>query len=881
MSGFEAYMPSAGQEYKSPTLTPESNGTALTGESNVAALPNETAQDGILPEEFYETDSPTEPLVSTIAPTINAPKDELVAPSVEESGALPTETAAFQPDSTYAPSNESSLAAPGPGDAVTSTQLESTYSEDTPQGETLPPEYFSGGTLAPNYFANLTLSPEVTGALEEAEDLPWFLEGNTLAPEVSAGGTFPPFLMANGTLAPGIVQNGEIDLNFIKVDWTKDLLPDIQKFDLSAKVNATSVYREQPFFEYNRAPLVGKVAGIPRFGRTQNFASLGFLVNDNESAGSEGEDYLLGLSFTAGAMMAFFLLWWVFLFISKCCCRNFLSGSPFATPNTSEEELKEKENDRELANSKVGRRAFRSRIVFFVAGLTQIVFAVLLVVKGVPNLYETTNSFENSFSTAREILAEAKELVVLFRAARDLGETLHDRMNKQFDFENPCPGFSSFSESDLGDVVTEAVQSTVDELAELVVDLDDGIESLDDHMIKGEDNIDTADESAQSGRDYEMIGNLIALPYLVLASLFLIGIVAAQRNVTPSCFLTFLSWVTLPLFVLVTLFSTVVCLVLMITAAMNADFCGADNSTPEQTILDLMINSGKFNTSDSTYTLTEFFLLQCTARASVDPLLELRQYDNDIIAANEVITNFTDSMTSTSIKKISFGCQKDFEPLFDAFEEMKSLMELGREIISGSMDLLDCERISTIYQDLVYEATCTYSISGFTWCAACLFIVSLMGMIMITLRSSYQNTEYLDGGEGNDVKDLSGSDGKVSGGATLDEEDALGSSSTDEKGKVANEENELEEEDGGVVCVEEKDGEECTDVNDSGDQMQDFSAGALESADLNGDDDQMQDFSVGAFESTEFTNHASTTNHERRTPTDRGASQAAAMDISC
>lgn len=128
------------------------------------------------------------------------------------------------------------------------------------------------------------------------------------------------------------------------------------------------------------------------------------------------------------------------------------------------------------------------------------------------------------------------------------------------------------------------------------------------------------------------IGNLIALPYLVLGSLMLIGTVAAQKNVMPSCFLCFLNWVVLPIFVLVTLLSTIVCIVLMVTAAVNADFCGADNSTPDQTILDLMVNSGNFDTTDSTYTMTEFFLLQCTARAFEDPLMELRQQDNDIVS---------------------------------------------------------------------------------------------------------------------------------------------------------------------------------------------------------------------------------------------------------
>ena len=76
------------------------------------------------------------------------------------------------------------------------------------------------------------------------------------------------------------------------------------------------------------------MSAIPRFGMTSDFASLGYLVNEKKTAArdtqSSGEDYLVGLSYIAGAILAVFLVWWFFLLICKCCCRNFLSGSPFS-----------------------------------------------------------------------------------------------------------------------------------------------------------------------------------------------------------------------------------------------------------------------------------------------------------------------------------------------------------------------------------------------------------------------------------------------------------------------------------------------------------------------------------------------------------------------
>ena len=218
-------------------------------------------------------------------------------------------------------------------------------------------------------------------------------------------------------------------------------------------------------------------------------------------------------------------------------------------------------------------------------------------------------------------------------------------------------------------------------------------------------------------------------------------------------------------------------------------------------------------------------------------------------------------MSDIAIGKLSLGCKKDFEPLFDSFREMKSLFGIAREVLAGGLDLLDCERIFSMYQELVYEGTCTYSISGFTWCAACLFIVSLMGMIMITLRSSVQNTEYLESDGGNDEKDLneSESDGKLSTDVGTTDEDALGSSSEGEK--ATTEEGNDEE----AVCVDEEDAPVTAEE------------GLVAAEDnvyaLNKDDDRMEDFSEAACEST--------ADHTRRAPAANTAGQTKVMDLSC
>lgn len=270
--------------------------------------------------------------------------------------------------------------------------------------------------------------------------------------------------------------------------------------------------------------------------------------------------------------------------------------------------------------------------MFSFAALIQMTFALLLVLKGVPNLYETGYSIQSTFVTARELLEDANNVFSLVLAAREMSTLLRDRLINAYNSENPCPGFESFSTSEMGIEITDAVDSTVNQLSELAVDLDDGVDALDSAIRDGNSMIDSIDSSLETSRDNEILGYMIAVPYLVLACIMVVGTVAAQRNAMSRCVSCFMNWAVLPLFVIITLLSTSACIVLLLTAAINSDFCGAGNSTPDDTILNFMINSGKFKASDSAYTMAQYYLYQCTARAAEDPLLEFRQIENDIVS---------------------------------------------------------------------------------------------------------------------------------------------------------------------------------------------------------------------------------------------------------
>lgn len=159
--------------------------------------------------------------------------------------------AAPQPIDTEHPTPED--AAPSILPPVEDQDLSDAYEEWS--NETTPPDIFNEGTFAPGYLDNFTLPPGM-----DQSDL-WFLQGGTLAPKFKEGGTLPPFLMRNDTLAPGLFQGGELAIDFIIEDWTKDLLPNLNGFSLETEVAPDPVFLSVPFTEYERVSTAEAVVG--------------------------------------------------------------------------------------------------------------------------------------------------------------------------------------------------------------------------------------------------------------------------------------------------------------------------------------------------------------------------------------------------------------------------------------------------------------------------------------------------------------------------------------------------------------------------------------------------------------------------------------------
>lgn len=87
-------------------------------------------------------------------------------------------------------------------------------------------------------------------------------------------------------------------------------------------------------------------------------------------------------------------------------------------------------------------------------------------------------------------------------------------------------------------------------------------------------------------------------------------------------------------------------------------------------------------------------------------------------------------------------CGSDDGELFLSLaQSMKSSLDLIKETVDSTLSLVNCEEINKMYSDAVHSAACTHAPTAMGWIYGSLLTISICGMVMITLRSSYLTPE--------------------------------------------------------------------------------------------------------------------------------------------
>ena len=107
-----------------------------------------------------------------------------------------------------------------------------------------------------------------------------------------------------------------------------------------------------------------------------------------------------------------------------------------------------------------------------------------------------------------------------------------------------------------------------------------------------------------------------------------------------------------------------------------------------------------------------------------------------------MLDSFIDTIGS-NLSLLEQQCAREFNNLLKLIKDTNTNLRELEEQASLSLDLFQCKNINDLYVNTVHEAGCTYLVNAFAWILACSIIVSICGLIMIMLRSSYYPEQYL------------------------------------------------------------------------------------------------------------------------------------------
>ena len=85
-----------------------------------------------------------------------------------------------------------------------------------------------------------------------------------------------------------------------------------------------------------------------------------------------------------------------------------------------------------------------------------------------------------------------------------------------------------------------------------------------------------------------------------------------------------------------------------------------------------------------------------------------------------------------------------FAPFLILAKSMNKNLELLKETVDEALSLVNCEDINRMYVNAVHDAGCTKSPNALAWVYGSLLVISVCGMIMITLRASYLPSVYVE-----------------------------------------------------------------------------------------------------------------------------------------
>mmetsp|Transcript_4514 Transcript_4514/g.8330 ORF Transcript_4514/g.8330 Transcript_4514/m.8330 type:complete len:558 (-) Transcript_4514:63-1736(-) len=447
---------------------------------------------------------------------------------------------------------------------------------------------------------------------------------------------------------------------------------------------------------------------LPRFSHSNDFSLL--FSSDPDDV----RDYSLGLLFLAVFIISFFVVWGFILLLFKCIGPKhlgILSGFPF---------------------QKDGCKANLGRSTLLFSSFSIILLAILLVAKGLTELQTTSDTIDMTNQDVIKIHDEfsslAQYLKDVSRAATPVRDELVNILQQDI-----CP-------LQPGSMAEATVRSVGYETLGGLQQLDDFIASELEDVQFALDQVENATTQVNVAvSKVQFTGaqvTAIMFPYFVIPAFIIVGVVMAWYDIFSEGYYFFLTWIILPVMILMTMFAFVASGWVVMSVEGNSDFC---YPTPEYNVPKIMEQYG-LQPGQLYYDVVMFYAQQCLDNNN--PWAFLEEYHGQLTNAKSNIDVFLKLVAGQTPEQLSQECGIEFSPVLELLNSLLVQTTILLNTSTRAMHLMTCSNIVPLYTNAVYEGMCQNNLVGAHWCFACLLLMSFFGMLCIMFRGAYYPIDY-------------------------------------------------------------------------------------------------------------------------------------------
>eukprot|EP00533_Pseudo-nitzschia_delicatissima_P008040 CAMPEP_0116084042 /NCGR_PEP_ID=MMETSP0327-20121206/3592_1 /TAXON_ID=44447 /ORGANISM="Pseudo-nitzschia delicatissima, Strain B596" /LENGTH=629 /DNA_ID=CAMNT_0003574963 /DNA_START=323 /DNA_END=2212 /DNA_ORIENTATION=- len=496
-----------------------------------------------------------------------------------------------------------------------------------------------------------------------------------------------------------------------------DLLGDLENGDSFVEnyiMGKPEFYRE----EYDPPVTVAKFNSLPRFGHSGDFSQL---------LGGSPDDYFLGLLFIGTFICTVFVFWGIAIFVLKCLGPKhvgMLAGFPYREE---------------------GKRSVFGRMTLSVSAWMMIVSTIVLITKGLTEMQSLSDTVDMTNYDIQIIEREIQQIVTTLQVVAAKTTPIRDEL-VDFLKRDICPLEPG---SDTEDMVRSVGEDTYDAMVELddfiegyLIDVEEGVNQTSQFTTRIENIVG----QAQFTNNWKVTA--IVFPYFITPAFILVAVCMGWFDVFSEGFYTFITWVIMPLLVILTLAAICASGWMVIFLQANTDLC---MPTPEDTILRILHTLNLAPSSEDTssadqgaggdffYDIVVFYSNQCTTE---NPWEFLEGHYSDLARGKNILGEFIQSIEDTTLGQLSQECGHEYGPIVELLIQLQDLINVLAQTSIRALNLMSCGNIVPLYTRAVYEATCTMGPVGQTWMFSCTVAIAFFGMMAIMFRGAYYPIDY-------------------------------------------------------------------------------------------------------------------------------------------